>query len=298
MVSSRIESFYRAPWRRAGGQRVSRAARGGAAGDIAGRDRRRFVIVQVVPGDPVRYMMGLQAEPDTVAALRHQLGLDATPWSIATCRGDRRTAARRFGISYTYRIPVGALWPSGCQVIFAAGDIACCCRPRSRSASDYSPRQARARRRYDGERHSPSWAWPVPNSGWNALGAVICGRASLGIRRRLSWVGGGILDGHESADAARDRLEHAAGRDLGRVLRGALIDTLHEDYIRTARANGRRRSALAVAPCAAQRADSRSDNLGMQFSFLLAGGVYVIIENVFFLPAWEGWCFKPSCSGT
>ncbi len=39
-----------------------------------------FVVVQVVPGDPVRYMMGLQADPDTVAAMRHQLGLDAGPW--------------------------------------------------------------------------------------------------------------------------------------------------------------------------------------------------------------------------
>jgi hypothetical protein len=39
-----------------------------------------FAIVQVVPGDPVRYMMGLQAEPETVAAMRHQLGLDAGAW--------------------------------------------------------------------------------------------------------------------------------------------------------------------------------------------------------------------------
>ena len=45
-----------------------------------------FVIVQIVPGDPVRYMMGLQAQPETVAAMRHQLGLDAAP-SRATSIG-------------------------------------------------------------------------------------------------------------------------------------------------------------------------------------------------------------------
>ena len=69
---------------------------------------------------------------------------------------------------------------------------------------------------------------------------------------------------------------------LARVLRQALIDTLHEDYIRTARAKGagdRRvlwRHALpnALVPVLTI--------LGLQFSFLLAGGV--IIENVFFLP--------------
>ncbi len=67
-----------------------------------------FVIVQIVPGDPVRYMMGLQADPATVAAMRHQLGLDLAPlhryfeWLGGLFRGD-------FGLSYTYRIPVGEL---------------------------------------------------------------------------------------------------------------------------------------------------------------------------------------------
>ena len=74
-----------------------------------------FVIVQVVPGDPVRYMMGLQADPDTVAVMRHQLGLDAAPWQRylswlgGLLRGD-------FGVSYTYRVPVSALLAERLQV--------------------------------------------------------------------------------------------------------------------------------------------------------------------------------------
>ncbi|HMB46827.1 MAG TPA: ABC transporter permease, partial [Afifellaceae bacterium] len=34
-----------------------------------------FVMIEVVPGDPASYMLGLNASPDTVAALREQLGL-------------------------------------------------------------------------------------------------------------------------------------------------------------------------------------------------------------------------------
>jgi peptide/nickel transport system permease protein len=69
---------------------------------------------------------------------------------------------------------------------------------------------------------------------------------------------------------------------LARVMRSALLDTLGEDYIRSARAKGlTRRQALwrhalrnALIPVLTI--------LGLQFSFLLAGGI--IIENVFFLP--------------
>jgi ABC-type dipeptide/oligopeptide/nickel transport system permease component len=69
---------------------------------------------------------------------------------------------------------------------------------------------------------------------------------------------------------------------LARVLRGALIDTLHEDYIRTARAKGAGGRGLLWRHALPNALLPVLTILGMQFSFLLAGGV--IIENVFFLP--------------
>ena len=35
-----------------------------------------FSVVELVPGDPASFMLGTGAQPDTVAALRHELGLD------------------------------------------------------------------------------------------------------------------------------------------------------------------------------------------------------------------------------
>jgi len=69
---------------------------------------------------------------------------------------------------------------------------------------------------------------------------------------------------------------------LARVMRGALIDTLHEDYIRSARAKGAGEWRVLWRHALPNALIPVLTILGMQFSFLLAGGV--IIENVFFLP--------------
>jgi peptide/nickel transport system permease protein len=69
---------------------------------------------------------------------------------------------------------------------------------------------------------------------------------------------------------------------LARVLRGALRDTLHQDYIRTARAKGAGEWRVLWRHALPNALVTVLTIIGMQFSFLLAGGV--IIENVFFLP--------------
>lgn len=67
-----------------------------------------FAAIEVVPGDPASYMLGMNAAPDTVAALRDQLGLNEPlvwrylHWLAGLLRGD-------FGISYTYKTPVAGL---------------------------------------------------------------------------------------------------------------------------------------------------------------------------------------------
>ena len=69
---------------------------------------------------------------------------------------------------------------------------------------------------------------------------------------------------------------------LSRVMRSALIDTLGEDYIRTARAKGLTRRRVLWVHAVRNALIPVITILGLQFSFLLAGGI--IIENVFFLP--------------
>jgi peptide/nickel transport system permease protein len=38
-----------------------------------------FAVIELIPGDPAAFMLGVNARPDTLAALRAELGLDAPP---------------------------------------------------------------------------------------------------------------------------------------------------------------------------------------------------------------------------
>ena len=69
---------------------------------------------------------------------------------------------------------------------------------------------------------------------------------------------------------------------LARMMRSALIDTLDEDYIRTARAKGLSRGQALRRHALRNALIPVLTIMGLQFSFLLAGAI--IIENVFFLP--------------
>ena len=64
-----------------------------------------FLACQVIPGDPTNTILGTDATPEQVAALRAQLGLDRPffvryfDWLFSFVRGD-------FGTSYSYSMPV------------------------------------------------------------------------------------------------------------------------------------------------------------------------------------------------
>ena len=82
-----------------------------------------FSLVEIAPGDPASFMLGINAQADTIAALRAELGLDQPKisryltWISGMLTGD-------FGISYTYRTNVtemvgDRLWVSLPLAIYA-----------------------------------------------------------------------------------------------------------------------------------------------------------------------------------
>jgi len=241
-----------------------------------------FVIVQIVPGDPVRYMMGLQADPASVAATRHQLGLDVAPlprylqWISGLLQGD-------FGRSFTYRIPVGELVAERLQVSLPLAVYALLLSAAIAFPIGLVTAARRGRPSDVVLSGATQLGLAVPNF-W--LGMLLVMLFAVG----LHWVSAGGFPGWDSGFLAGLKaltlpaiaLAMPQAAILARVLRGALIDTLHEDYIRTARAKGAGDWQVLWSHALPNALVPVLTIVGMQFSFLLAGGV--IIENVFFLP--------------
>lgn len=241
-----------------------------------------FAAVEIVPGDPARFMLGINAQPDTVAALRAELGLDRSlverylGWVGGLFTGD-------LGVSYTYRSPVSEIVAERLQVslplaVYALALTVVIAFPVGMLAA--GSRSGVVDTLFTG---ATQLGIAVPNF-WFALLLILLFSVNLGWFSAGGFPGwqAGLLPGLQALTLPAIALALPQASILARVLRASLIDTLSDDYIRTARAKGLsagqalRRHALrnAMIPV--------FTIIGLQFSFLIAGAV--IIENVFFLP--------------
>ncbi len=241
-----------------------------------------FFVVEVVPGDPAAYMLGLNAAPDTVSALRSELGLDRTgfarwfEWISGMLVGD-------FGVSYTYRTEISTMvldrvvvsLPLAIYALLLAVVIAF---PAGVLAASH--------RRGVGDTAVMGFTQigvAIPNF-WFAMLLVLV----FAIHWRWFPSGGfpgwsgGAFDALKALTLPAIALALPQAAILARVLRSSLLDTLGQDYIRTARAKGLSPRATLWKHALRNAMIPVLTIVGLQFSFLLAGAI--IIENVFYLP--------------
>ena len=241
-----------------------------------------FACIEIVPGDPASFMLGVNAQPDTVNALREELGLNTSntqrylSWIYGFLKGD-------LGTSYTYRSPVSDIVADRLQVsvplalyaltltiliAFPVGVLAAAWRGSAVDLFVMGVTQL---------------GIAIPNF-WFAILMVIVFAINLG------WISAGGFPGWDAGILAVIKaltlpavaLALPQASILARVMRSSLLDTLSEDYIRSARAKGLSRRQVMWRHALRNAMIPVLTIIGLQFSFLLAGAI--IIENVFFLP--------------
>lgn len=241
-----------------------------------------FFVIEVAPGDPASIMLGINAREDTLAALRTELGLDQPMiqrylgWVGGMLTGD-------FGTSYAYRSPVGEmigerLWVSLPLAIYALLLSVLIAFP----AGVY----AAARRGKPGD----MVAMGLSQIGIAVPGFWLAMLLVLVFAINLRWFSAGGFPGWDAGFFAALKaltlpafaLAALQGAVLTRIMRSSLLDTLGEDFVRTARAKGLTERQALWGHALRNALIPVLTIIGLQFSFLLAGSV--IIERVFFLP--------------
>jgi peptide/nickel transport system permease protein len=241
-----------------------------------------FLFMAVLPGDPAQVALGVNATPELLAKTRQEFGIDRPlttqylDWMGGVLTGD-------FGRSYVTREVIGpqladrlgvTLWLVGAAMLTAlvvAVPLGTIAAVRHRRAS----------------------------------GSVISGVSQLGVavpaflagillvqvfavQWRLLPSGGWTPPDQDPVEFLRGLVLPALslglvqGAVLTRYVRSAVLDTLREDYLRTARAKGLRPGQALVRHGLRNAAVPVVTVLGLQLTTLLIGAV--VVERVFVLP--------------
>lgn len=241
-----------------------------------------FCVMNLLPGDPASIMLGTSASPETLAALRAQLGLDQPlplrylAWLAGIFHGD-------LGQSYTYGVPVAGLIAERLAVTLPLALMAILM-----SVAIAVPLGVQAARRHNGVFDFVAGIFSYVSIAvpafWVGLLLIIAFSSMLGWMPAGGFPGWdtGLLAGLQALLMPAIALALPQAGVLTRVARAAVLEVMNEDYVRTARAKGLSDGVAIWRHAVPNAAIPVVTMLGLQFTFLIAGAV--LVENVFNLP--------------
>jgi glutathione transport system permease protein len=233
-----------------------------------------FWAVRLLPGDPARLMAGMQADQKVVESVRSRLGLDK-PFPVQYEIFLRHAVHGDLGVSIRSHKPVAseiaerfpytfALTTVGYALAVGAGITA------GVLAAIYSGRKLD---------HLVMVAAILGASianFWLALMAMNLFAVQLG------WVPLLGANGWRSYILPSITIALLPGAVIARMCRGSMLDIIHQDYIRTARAKGLSPARVYVSHALRNALIPIVTIIGMNFASLLGGAV--ITETVFDWP--------------
>lgn len=241
-----------------------------------------FVLLNLLPGDPATVMLGLDAQPESIAALHRQLGLDA-PLITRYLHWVGGLFTGHFGTSYTYDVPVWGLikerFQSTLPLITLAlslsllvglpiGAIAAAHRGRPLDLAVMSVIQTLK---------------AIPDF-WLAMMMTLLFSLTLHWFPASGFPGwhSGLLKGLRALCLPAVALAVPQAAITARFMRSSLIEVLSQDYIRTARAQGYSKSAVLWRVAMPNAFIPILTLIGIQLPVLVTGAI--IVESVFNIP--------------
>jgi ABC-type dipeptide/oligopeptide/nickel transport system permease component len=234
-----------------------------------------FLLIHVIPGDPVQQMLGEGAAGADVAAARHAYGLDA-PLGTQYVRYWSRVLHGDFGRSIRYGQSVASLvatrYPFTLQLTLAALLIAIVL------ALPAGVRSAQRPNRWDDRTISvvSLFGLSFPNF---ALGPILILIFSIG----LGWLPVSAAGSLSHLILPAITMGGALAAILTRMVRTSMLEELSQDYVRTARAKGLPENVVVYRHALRNALIPVITVLGLQFGALLAGAI--VTETIF---SWPG----------
>lgn len=233
-----------------------------------------FVLLQVVPGDPVALMLEKRADPETIAKVRHELGLDL-PYYVQYLNFIKGAVHLDFGTSYfTKEVVTDALMRCfkvtvklACMSFVFAAIIGI-----------------------------PCGIFAAVKRG-KGIDTVVMVLAIIGVSAPAFWVAiilqiiFGLklnilpISGFDSVAAyilPSVALGARYAGNMARITRTSMLEVLGQDYIRTAKAKGVKRWAVILKHALKNAMIPIVTLVGTDFGYMLTGSM--LIEKVFSIP--------------
>jgi len=241
-----------------------------------------FLAIRVVPGDPAQIMLGTEADPTSLHALRERLGLNE-PLHVQYGTWINGLLTGRLGESIRYGKPIGELIVSRFSVTGPLALLAIVIAlglgiPLGTFAATHRNRLGDY-----GVMAFSQLGLAVP-AFWAGILLILL------FSVQLQWFpAGGFIPWSKSVGGALQSIFlpslslgviHAAV--IARLTRSTLLEVMGEDYIRTARGKGLVEQTVLYKHALRNALIPIITLIGLQFASLLGGTI--VIENVFYLP--------------
>lgn len=241
-----------------------------------------YSVLFVLPGDPAQIILGINATPETLANLRAELGLDKSFWAqYGEWIGNLLTGRSNRSINYdmpVYDLILSRLAVTGPLALMAMVFCVIISIPLGIYAARHQNRAGDV-----GVMFFTQLGLATPEF-WLGILLILLLSVHWGIFSAGGFPGWSV-DFWGSVKALllpSFALGVIRASILTRLTRSSMLEVLHEDYVRTARAKGLQERSVIYVHALRNALIPVLTILGLQLGQLMAGAI--IIENVYYLP--------------